>query len=238
VTNNTLTVSLNEVSFIVTRAAVGAGATFGVAEDFAKAVIWASRCEVDPAVMALACLNRLDVSPGSGCMTVIEKGPSKIFEGQDGLSVVFGGTALSDFWRLSADDGGSMMARDLDCPLIAAASLAVVGPAPAVVEWPNARVTFGKDGSIDMIARDIDTFLGKGRADISVSVEPVNEEVPTGFALTVGELEVAAKRAIDWGLNVDADAGEGVGDLLRRCLVPSTDLSRMSGAGAGLVDTD
>jgi hypothetical protein len=231
-------VSLSEVSFFVTRAAVGAGVPFGVAEDFAKAVIWASRCEVDPAVMALACLNRLDGSPESGCMTVFEEGSSKIFEGKDGLSTIFGGIALSDFWRLGDDDGSSMMARDLDYPLMAAAALAVVGPAPAVVEWPNARVTFSKDGSIDMIARDSDAFFGKGPADISVGVEPVNEKVPTGFALTVGDLEVAEKKAIDGGLTVDADAWEGVVALFRRCLVPSSEQSRKSGAGAGLVDTD
>ena len=237
-TNNTLSVSLNEVSFFVTRAAVGAGAPFGIAEDFAKAVMWASRCGIDPALVALSCLSQLDTSPGSGRMTMIEEGSSKIFEGQDGLSAVLGGTALSDFWRLVADDGGSVIARDIDHPLMAAAALAVVGPGPAVVEWPNARVTFGKNGSIDMIAHDAGALLGKGPVDISVGVDPVNEDAPTGYILTASDLETAAKKIIDEGLSVDADAWAGVVALFRCCLVPSSEQSRMSGAGAGLVDRD
>lgn len=89
-----------------------------------------------------------------------------------------------------------------------------------------------------MMARDADALLGKGPVDISVGVEPVNEELPTGYALTAGDLEAAAKKGVDEGLTVNVDAWAGVVSLFRRCLVPSSEQSRMSGAGAGLVDTD
>lgn len=47
-----------------------------------------------------------------------------------------------------------------------------------------------------------------------------------------------AARAARGGVRVDAAAWEEIQTLFRRCLVPSTEASRLSGAGAGVNDTD
>ena len=56
-TGKTLTLSFNEIGFYLTRAAVGAGAPFGVAEDFANAVKWAVRLGMDPVPVALSLMG-------------------------------------------------------------------------------------------------------------------------------------------------------------------------------------
>ena len=44
-----LYLSFNEIMFYFTRAAVGAGLSFGLAEDFGRSSIWIAACGLDPA---------------------------------------------------------------------------------------------------------------------------------------------------------------------------------------------
>lgn len=227
----TLNVSLNEISFFVTRAAVGVGVPFGVAEDFAKAVMWSARCGVDPAVVALSSLERLDAAPGCGQMSRNEKGA---FKGKAGLSPAYGGTALTDFWPLGEP---VLAAHNVNNPLLAAAALALNGPASTVVEWPGVRMALN-DGTVDITASDREALTNPGPADISVRKQSDVENGLGAFSLGSQDLNEAADNLVQQGVDVDIEAWNGVVAFFRRCLVPSSQLSRMSGAGAGLVDTD
>ena len=44
-----IVLSFNEILFYFTRAAVGVGVPYGLAEDFAKSSIWLGICGFDPA---------------------------------------------------------------------------------------------------------------------------------------------------------------------------------------------
>ncbi len=226
-----LNVSLNEISFFVTRAAVGAGAPFGVAEDFANAVRWAARCGLDPAVLALASLQQLDRSPQSAR---IARDGDGVFTGEDGLSAAFAGTALADFWPLGGD---ALTARNVESPLLAAAMLAGGEAVSAVVDWPGARIVVD-EGRATVSATGRDALTAPDRVDVSVRATPADGAAPEGFALSPADLEANAGRLVEQGVDVDGEAWDGIVTLFRRCLVPSNEQSRMSGAGAGLVDTD
>ncbi len=91
--------SLNEVRFFFTRAAVGAGAPFGIGEDFANASIWLACAGADPAQLAAPALKRL--ADGASC------GRLSISSGSEGVhlacaegevaSAIFAGPAVADW---------------------------------------------------------------------------------------------------------------------------------------------
>ena len=237
-TSNFLTVSVNEISFFITHAAIGAGAPLGIAEDFAKDMMWASCCGIDPAVTALSCLKKLDGSPNSGRMSMIEDDASWTFVGSDGLSAVYAGTALTDFWNLESRDGRSLVIKDVDHPLLMAAALAKTESPPSVLEWPNARVTFNDEGEAEISAVKAESALARGPVNIRASNVNKKRDWNVGFLLDASYLVCVARQMVEENISVDATAWAGIVALFRRCLVPSSEQSRMSGAGAGLVDTD
>ncbi len=95
-----------------------------------------------------------------------------------------------------------------------------------------------KEGPADTPASDREALTTPGPADISVRKQSDVENGLGAFSLGSQDLNEAADNLVQQGVDVDIEAWNGVVAFFRRCLVPSSQLSRMSGAGAGLVDTD
>lgn len=153
--------SLAEIRFYVTRAAVGAGAPFGIGEEVAEATV------------RLASKGRMDWVALSEALDALGSGGSvPPSDGTDSLvSAVIAGPMMawsSTGWR---PDGA------MDCPDLA--------------------------------------------EDIASALRSEEEPVPPAG-----------------GVTPDAAAWETVQKWFNQCLVPSSAESRLSGAGAGLVDKD
>ena len=239
-TCDTLAVSLNEIGFFVTRGAVGVGAPFGIAEDFAEAIKWVTRLGIDPMPATLSSLNLLDCRPDRSRIAVAEEGTDLMFYGQDGLSALFAGPALADFGQLRRDGKSALKARNVDHPLLVAAVLASTPISACVLEWPGARVSFAVGDNADLEAIDRETLEDAGPVDVvlmdSYLREPTDWSV--GYRLHAADLKIEACKIAQEGVMVDTVSWTGLINLFQRCLVPSSERSLVAGAGAGLVDTD
>ena len=236
--NDTETVSLGEIGFYVTRAGVGVGLPFGIAEDFANAVIWAQRTGIDLARVAFDCLNALDTNPASGRVSFARQGSAQVFTGQSGLSAIFAGPALADFWQLPVDDDCTLIAKNVDHPILIVGAMATAKAGPAILEWQNVSVHIASDGTAELAATNSMALESAGFFEVLIR-EPKNEKNALRiYNRSAPDLDKESRRAIQQGISVNKDAWEGLVALFRRCLVPSSAQSRTAGAGAGLVETD
>ncbi|WP_416898525.1 MAG: hypothetical protein ACMVY4_01950 [Minwuia sp.] len=160
--------SLGEIRFRVTRAIVGAGAPFAVAEPVAQAVASMAAGGEDPIPALAAALERLHRAEAGMRPALVDDGLTDL-DGKP-LSCLFAGPALADL-NLTAE-AGSLDDRGLAAAIASAIRTGVL-PAPP-----------------------------------------------------------------EDGVRVDETAWRTVGRFFDRCLVPSTDASRTTGAGAGLRDDD
>ncbi len=233
-------VSMGEIEFVVTRAAFGVGAPFGIAEDFAHAVQAAARFGIDPTPAALACLSHLEREPGSRQLKVVECGTEVTLSGPGRLSAVFTGPSLSDFGHLPQFRETVIRALNVDHPLLVAAALVSGRMKNCIIEWPDAQVILDEQRVIQLNFIDEDRLRTPG---------PVNLSVRSFFPDTItyndrrthfdtDSLETEAKRIAYEGVLVDTDAWAGLVRFFNRCLVPSSEQSLLGGAGAGLVDRD
>ena len=238
-TDGSHSISSNEIDFYVTRAAVGAGASFGIAEDFATAVTWAARFG-DPAPAALACLNQLDSRPQSGRLTLSGEGAALVLSGQGPLSAIYVGPALADFVQLPRAKGAILKARDVDYPMLAVAALASNPAIACAIEWLGVRMTVGAGEISSLAAVDREAFRSDGPVDITLvdAPRPTPRTDAAGYCPDAAQLNAEAHRIAREGITVDPSAWRGVVELFNRCLVPSSEQSLAAGAGAGLVDTD
>lgn len=239
-TENPFTVSLGEVRFYLTRAAVGVSAPFGIAEDFANAVQWTARLGIDPAPLALSSLMLLDQQPDRSDITVAEYSTDIVFSGHDNLSALYAGPALVDFSHLRQEGSVTLTARQVDHPVLVAAALAAADVGACLIEWPDARIILTKDGGTTVEATSQEVLLDVGPADVAVCGSHVSEPAPwsPGYRLGTADLSAAVHRIHRQGLTVDTGAWRSIVTLFERCLVPSSEQSLVAGAGAGLVDTD
>lgn len=235
---DTISISSNEVSFFVTRAAVGVGVFYGVAEDFSKAVIWATRCGLDPAVAALSCLKRLDSNPDCALMTMIETDTKWIFRGKKGLSATYAATALTDFWPLTTSDDHEIIVCGVDNPLIVASALGLENNLSGVVEWPGVKIVFSENHGAEIDATDINSLFSPKLVDLKVSTCAQSYCGPTVFSLDPRQQDLASDEMLNTGIHVDEKSWRGIISLFERCLVTSNQHSQLSGAGAGLLDND
>lgn len=219
--------SLNEVLFFVTRATVGAGAPFGLGEDVGKAAVILATSGIDPALAIAPALQRLENESCSGNFDLRNDDRGVVIEAVGGhpLSAIFAASAASDWMQENAGhtDAGVTVVG-VDAPVVFAAVFEALhrsaGRAQISVVEPDATET------ALVISGDPAEF--ERSANLTVSAGPPSTPV---FANRDGH-------ALENGISVDADAWGIIRKMFSRCLVPSTEESRLTGAGAGLVDTD
>lgn len=236
-------VSLNEIGFYFTRAAVGAGAPFALGEEFAETSKWAAFLGFDPAAAAVPALCGL-ADGGSGIALTLRREENLVSVGSgDGriLSAIYAGPVVADRLLVEAAHGEECrLALDAtDQPLLIAAAVASadIGASRIAVSWQSRNA-----GRIVLaLKRPIAAMTGPGAAAIEAS-GPARVEIVLNGAVAAAApssqtrtMRLADSRsdAVERGVVMDGAAWSTVYDYFSRCLVPSTGRSRTAGAGAG-----
>ena len=239
--------SLNEICFYFTRAAVGAGTPFGIGEDFAEASRSLAYLGFDPAQAAVTALRGLSCGQSSTSLS-LRTTEDAIHVGSSGasiLSALYAGPVIAD--RLSIEAGSGMERRlrldDTDQPLLVVGAIAAAGidAARIALSW---SLRNGRRATVELndgIAR----VSGLHPGDIASAGPARVDIVLNGAAVAIAPMNAVTKRltegrsrAVRYGVDVDGAARSTVLAFFDKCLVPTTDRSRDAGAGAGLTDND
>ena len=244
----TTPLALNEIDFYFTRAAVGAGAPFGIGEDFAEASRYLAYLGLDPARTALPALHGLGRGQSGTSLTLRAAGDAIHVGSGDGLvlSALYAGPVIAD--RLSIESGRGMERRlrldDTDQPLLVlgAVAAASIDAARIALSWPlrnGGRAAVELNGGIATIAgsHGAGDTASPGPSPIDIVLNGAASEIAPEHVAT-RSLADGRSRAVRHGVDVDDAARAAVLAFFDKCLVPTTDRSRDAGAGAGLTDND
>ena len=234
--------SLNEIRFYFTRAAVGAGAPFGIGEEFARASSWLAFLGIDPAVAALPALDGLASGGSDGALVILHRDGILRVGCRERLKVsaLFAGPSVAD--RLTIESTRERAYRlhldEVDQPLLILAAAAAVGVGRTRLYWrlPDERPVLAEVGD-GRVRLDWPLGADLGQCDPAALEIVLNgpSDGPPRDALVIHVAE-GRKRAVTCGVAVDGRAWSGVLGHFRKCLVPSTERSRSEGAGAGPID--
>ena len=244
----TTPLSLNEIGFYFTRAAVGAGAPFGIGEDFAEASKYLAYLGFDPAQAAVPALHGLGRGR-SGTSLILRAAGDTIHIGSGDapiLSALYAGPVAAD--RLSIEAACGMERRlrldEADQPLLIVGAIAAAGidAARIAVSWSSPRggraMVELNDGIATVAGVNSGDIASLGPARVDILLNGASLETPPARAAT-RSLADGRARAVRDGVCVDATARSTVLAFFDKCLVPATDRSRDAGAGAGgLTDND
>ena len=242
-------VSLNEINFYFTRAAVGAGAPYGLGEEFARSSAWLAYFGLDPARCAMPALHALADGASSGALCMDDGHDATRIRSRDGrtASAIHAGPVVADRLAIEAgaDSGRLLVLTETDQPVLIAAAIAA-----AEIDADLVRVSWlspvGErivveltDGAVELAAPDGADLAASGPAEVEVALNrparvsepPARLPPPESTLLADGR-----QRAARLGVTVDEIAWSEVIRFFRKCLVPSTARSRSSGAGAGSID--
>ena len=239
--------SLNEIGFYFTRAAVGAGTPFGIGEDFAEACKCLAYLGLDPAVAAVPALRGLAAGSSGSALTLHAARDAVHIRSRDGLvlSALYAGPVAADRLWIEAARGEEcrlfLGVTDQPWLIVGAVASASVDAARMAVRWPLQK----SSQAVVELGRDIAMLAGLDEAELAAPAPAAIEIVLNGSAAPVPSpqqlrrLEDGRVRAVEHGVVVDGSAWSTVFDFFGKCLVPSTGQSRTAGAGAGeLTDSD
>jgi hypothetical protein len=232
-----LTISLNEILFIFTRAGFGVNASIGISEDFARSNMWLAENGFDPSLCSIVALDSLDEGKSS---LVIEQsndgfsGPSSQY-----LSALQASVSALDW--IKTDQGVELTIANVDSPLLLVAALGANKVKGWQVCWcdetgANFQVNFMTSDQWQIINEGSNAIeLSKG-ATMTVSLLG-NAETDLEGEMRKFDSKIEKNKILQTGVTVH-EHWDAIYAYFSRCLVKSTAESRASGAGAGLVDTD
>ena len=238
--------SLNEISFVFTRAAVGAGAPFGIGEEFAKASAWLACLEFDPAEAAVPALRALADGESRGELVLRDGHEAIHVQGRDGqrLSAIHAGPIVADRLLIEAGTRGEcrLVLDETDQPLLIAAAVvaAAIDAGRIAVTWlsPDGGrlVVELADGTVGLRGPEGTGFAASGPASVDVALNRTSATARLPSQSTSKRLADGRRRAVERGVVVDGQAWSSIIGYFNKCLVPSTAQSRRAGAGAGSID--
>lgn len=222
-------VSLGELRFYTNRAALGAGCAYGIAEDVANTAVWLARQKIDPTAVLSDALDHIASQTVTAALKkTVAAGNIKLVSANGGpCSSLYAGVAASDQLALPrAEAGRSVMIVDTDSPLLAAALVRALS-----LNNHGALVRTARAG----ISRAVLAFT---REDFMSAMSPGN--LILKVHAKSGQPPAQTAPAINDHRNIPvSQAGwDGILKHFKNSLVAATEASRLSGAGAGLVDTD
>ena len=242
-----LYLSFNEIMFYFTRAASSGGVPFGLSEDFGRAATWIAASGLDPAGMTARTLKEIEF--GHSCLkaTLTEGNKEILLTAKSGkkLSAIQAGAAVCDLISAQTKNPKNMksiIAKKVDCPFLVCAALGAANYDGWEISWPTTdditcSILICEDGSWKsswkgrMIPEVID------EVDVKIvfvkNIEDYYEKWDGKTFFSVNN----KKKLLETGVPV-YDSWSVIYSFFKRCLVPSTEESRKTGAGAGLVDTD
>jgi hypothetical protein len=212
--------SLNEIESLALKAARGAGMSWGLAEEAAVAASWLAVHDLPWAETLADLLAQKGVTcrPHFGGETIA---PSRA---GSRLCPILTGALLSDVGALVRP----MEVRALLAPLWLAPFLARWTTPDRVVRlaWEEVTLSIGPD-----------TLSGAGAASMEVLAAPFASRVEVALVPGADAAHPLRERNRD-GYPVADDAWRALQVLEHRTYVPASAQSRLSGAGAGLLDND
>ena len=242
-----LYISFNEIMFYFTRAAAGGGVPFGLAEDFGLAATWIASSGLDPAGMTAIALKELEC--GQSCLkaTLTERKNEILLTAESGkkLSAIQAGSAVCDLISARPKNPKIMqniIAEKVDCPILVCAALGAANYDSWEISWLASddipcSVLICEDGNwkSSWNGRKIPEVIDA--VDVKVIFVDNHENYYEKWDDKTFYSVNNKKILLETGVPV-YDSWSVIYSFFKRCLVPSTEESRKSGAGAGLVDTD
>jgi len=242
-----LYLSFNEIMFYFTRAAAGGGVPFGLAEDFGRAATWIASSGLDPAGMTAIALKELEC--GQSCLkaNLIEGKKEILLTAESGktLSAIQAGAAVCDLISARLENLKniqSIIAEKVDCPFLVCAALGAANFDRWEISWlasddTPCSVLICEDGSwkSSWKGREIPEVIDA--IDVKVIFVNNREDYYEKWDGKTFYSRNNKKKLLETGVPV-YDSWSEIYSFFKRCLVPSTEESRKSGAGAGLVETD
>ena len=161
-----LYLSFNEIMFYFSRAAVGGGAPFGLAEDFGRAAIWIAASGIDPADFAMRAIKELECGNSSLKANLKEENKEILLSAESSkkLSAILAGSALSDLISAQPENPNNIpciIAEKVDCPFIVCAALGASNCKGWEISWtgkdncPNSVLICGDGGWMSSWGRNI-----------------------------------------------------------------------------------
>ena len=242
-----LYLSFNEIMFYFTRAAAGGGVPFGLAEDFGRAAIWIASSGLDPAGMTAIALKELEC--GQSCLkaTLTEGNKEILLTAESGkkLSAIQAGAAVCDLISVQLENPKNMqsiVAENVDCPFLVCAAIGSANYDAWEISWPASEeipcsVLICEDGSWKSSWKGREIPEQVSATDVKVLTVNNREEYYDKWDGKTVYSGNNKKQLLETGVPV-YESWSVIYSYFSRCLVPSTDESRKTGAGAGLVDTD
>jgi len=235
--------SLNEIGFYFTRAAVGAGAPFGLGEDFAETSRWAAYLGLDPAAVAVPALRGL-ADGGSGIALTFRREANRIsVESGDGriLSAIYAGPVVADRLLVEAARTGEcrLLLDATDQPLLIAAAVASadIRANRIAMSWQSrtgGRIVVELNyGVAALTGLDAAAIAAPDPARVEIVLNGGGSTAALSSQTRTIRLAEGRSGAVERGVVMDGAARSTVYDFFSRCLVPSTGRSRTTGAGAG-----
>ena len=242
-----LYLSFNEIMFYFTRAASSGGVPFGLSEDFGCAATWIAASGLDPARMTASALKELEC--GHSCLKAsLSEGNKEILltaENGKKLSAIQAGAAVCDLISAHTKNPKNMksiIAKKVDCPFLVCAALGAANYDGCELSWPNSddtlcRVLICEGGSwkSSWKGRKIPEVIDA----VDVTIICVNDREDYYEKCDYKTLYSGnnKKKLLETGVPV-YDSWSEIYSFFKLCLVTSTEESRKTGAGAGLLDTD
>ena len=241
-----IVLSFNEILFYFTRAAVGAGVPYGLAEDFAKSSIVLAVYGFDPAKITYPALKSIDEGKSSIKIFQTENYNEILFFPlkSNQMSAIQGGASICDYISLFSKNSviaKKFILKNVDCPLIIAAAIGNNNSGNWKVTWKdqNSKIIYFyifKNG-------DIKTSLQVNKIDNKIFPTDVIVEYAENFNINSEILKNLKKNSknkkkfLEKGISLYCN-WEKLYSYFSRILVQSDNNSRISGAGAGLIDVD
>ena len=242
-----IVLSLNEIMFYFTRAGVGAGLSFGLAEDFGRSSIWLAVSGLDPARITSKTLKSLDEAQSSLRASQTEIGAETVLTPSGGkqLSALFAGPSVCDMIlekKAVSDKTQHFVVEKVDHPFLIAAAVGALKSGNWEICWQDSagilcKILIGQHGNWKTSWEGNEIPQQYSPADVSVKSAESSWFSSEKWIDKTTYSEKNRESVLESGVPL-YESWLTIHKLFSRCLVPSTEESHKSGAGAGLVDTD
>ena len=227
-------VSLSELEATLCKAASGVGLPLGLGQDAGRAARWMAGNGYDPVPAVVDALDAVDRGRSGGFdASKAIRGAFAPDPASDCLSSLRAGPSACDLVLSAAQ--GTVTLEAVDSPAVilmvaCAASRNMTGA--LLLTWRSAE-----GAAIEAVCHGGRFHADQEEAKVLSSPGPatVTMSVIEGRPL---ESAAAACDALKEGASVDEATWRRLAAFAARCLVEATETSRLTGAGAGIVDTD
>ncbi len=242
-----IVLSFNEIAFYFTRAAVGVGVPYGLAEDFARSSIWIAISGIDPVEISLPALKSLDENYSSiqVCQTDGISGIVLSSIEKKQLSALQGGPVVCDCISLiskKSKEYHHFTIKKVDNPFLIAAAVGSNKLGYWQISWNSSNgnlcsVLTTQNGNYKTSWEGNNIPEQDSPSDVFVMSIENDLKNDSNWKYQKTYFYKNRKKYLEEGIPIYCDWHKFY-YYFSRVLVPSDEKSRILGAGAGLIDRD